>query len=160
MQNYSDNSVTANSSLLSPSGGVKSILSFHHVSCARCNLAVSFGLCGTVPFSLVSSACVVKCKTRLFCWTQTEPESISPIQQRTPRTVLITENGMKSTKVFHSSTVFKTLNRSMKSHLFDGALNVHHLRWESLQSGQPLRWKTSKAMRCWTLEHPDQLEVT
>ena len=33
-----------------------------------CNLAVSFGLCGTIPFSLVSSACVVKCKTRLFCW--------------------------------------------------------------------------------------------
>ena len=31
-------------------------------------LAESFGLCGTVPFSLVSSACVVKCKTRLFCW--------------------------------------------------------------------------------------------
>ena len=27
-----------------------------------------FGLCGTVPFPLVSSACVVKCKTRLFCW--------------------------------------------------------------------------------------------
>ena len=41
---------------------------FHHVSRARCNLAVSFGLCGTIPLSLVSSACVVKCKTRLFCW--------------------------------------------------------------------------------------------
>ena len=27
-----------------------------------------FGLCGTVPFPLVSTACVVKCKTRLFCW--------------------------------------------------------------------------------------------
>ena len=27
-----------------------------------------FGLCGTVPFPLVSSACVVRCKTRLFCW--------------------------------------------------------------------------------------------
>ena len=48
--------------------------------------------------------------------TQTEPESIPPppTQQRTPRTVLITENGMKSTKVFHSSTVCSTLNRSMK----------------------------------------------
>ena len=49
--------------------------------------------------------------------TQTEPESIpppSPTQQRTPRTVLITENGMKSTKDFHSSTVCSTLNRSMK----------------------------------------------
>ena len=49
--------------------------------------------------------------------TQTEPESIpppSPAQQRTPRTVLITENGMKSTKVFHSSTVCNTLNGSMK----------------------------------------------
>ena len=48
--------------------------------------------------------------------TQTEPQSISPpssTQQRTPRTVLITENGMKSTKVFHSSTVCSTLNRSM-----------------------------------------------
>ena len=49
--------------------------------------------------------------------TQTEPESIppsSPTQQRTPRTVLITENGKNSTKVFHSSTVCSTLNRSMK----------------------------------------------
>ena len=95
--------------------------------------------------------------------TQTEPESIpppSPTQQRSPRTVLITENGMKSTKVFHSSTVCSTLNRSMKVTSFDSALNVHHLEWESLQSGQPLRWKTLKAMRCWTLEHPDQLEVT
>ena len=36
------------------------------------------------------------------------------MQQRSPRTVLITENGMKSTKVFHSSTVCSTLNRSMK----------------------------------------------
>ena len=48
--------------------GSCAILRFHHVSRVRCNLAVSFGLCGTVPFSLVSSACVVKCKTRLFCW--------------------------------------------------------------------------------------------
>ena len=49
--------------------------------------------------------------------TQTEPESIpppSPTQQRTPPTVLITENGMKSTMVFHSSKVCSTLNRSMK----------------------------------------------
>ena len=49
--------------------------------------------------------------------TQTEPESTppsSPTQQRTPRTVLITENGKNSTKVFHSSTVCNTLNRSMK----------------------------------------------
>ena len=48
--------------------------------------------------------------------TQTEPEPTppSPIQQRTPRTVLITENGMKSTKIFHSSTVCNTLNRSTK----------------------------------------------
>ena len=49
--------------------------------------------------------------------TQREPESIphpSPTQRRTPRTVLITENGMTSTKVVHSSTVCSTLNRSMK----------------------------------------------
>ena len=49
--------------------------------------------------------------------TQTEPQSIRPpssTQQRSPRTVLITENGMKSTKVFHSSAVCSTLNRSMK----------------------------------------------
>ena len=49
--------------------------------------------------------------------TQTEPELIpssSPTQQRAPRTVLITENGKNSTKVFHSSTVCSTLNRSMK----------------------------------------------
>ena len=49
--------------------------------------------------------------------THTEPYSTpppSPTPQRTPQTVLITENGMKSTKVFHSSTVCNTLNRSMK----------------------------------------------
>ena len=49
--------------------------------------------------------------------TQTEPEPtppLSPTQQRTPRTVLITENGMKSTKIFHSSSVCNTLNRSAK----------------------------------------------
>ena len=46
----------------------RAILRFQHVSRARRNLAESFGLCGTVPFPLVSSACVVKCKTRLFCW--------------------------------------------------------------------------------------------
>ena len=49
--------------------------------------------------------------------TQTEPEPIpppSPTQQSTPRTVLITENCVKSTKIFHSSTVCNTLNRSAK----------------------------------------------
>ena len=35
---------------------------------SRRNLAESFGLCGTVHFPLVSSACVVECKTRVFCW--------------------------------------------------------------------------------------------
>ena len=44
------------------------MLRFQHFSHSRRNLAESFGLCGTVPFPLVSSACVVKCKTRLFCW--------------------------------------------------------------------------------------------
>ena len=58
-------------------------------------------------------------KHRCSVGTETEPESIPPpppppTQQRTPRTVLITENVMKSTKVFHSSTVSSTLNRSMK----------------------------------------------
>ena len=48
--------------------GSRARLRLHHVSCARCNLAVSFDLFGTVPFSLVSSACAVKGKTRLFCW--------------------------------------------------------------------------------------------
>ena len=60
----------------------------------------------------------------LFRWchqpalSSAKPESIppsSPTQQRTPRTVRITENGKNSTKVFHSSTVCSTL---------DGALNV------------------------------------
>ena len=49
--------------------------------------------------------------------TQTEPQVIlppSPTQQRTPPKVLITENGMKSTKIFHSSPVCITLNRSAK----------------------------------------------
>ena len=61
----------------------------------------------------------LRCQVQKGCsvGTQTEPESVSPpppTQQRTPRTVRITENGMKSTKVFHSSTVCITLNRSMK----------------------------------------------
>ena len=76
-----------------------------------------FCLCGTIPFSLVSSACVVKCKARLFCWdsdgTRVNSTSFSSTATYTS-TVLITENGMKSTKVFHSSTVCSTLNRSMK----------------------------------------------
>ena len=46
----------------------RAIFRFQHVSRARSNLAESFGLCGTVPFLLVSSACVLRCKTRLFCW--------------------------------------------------------------------------------------------
>ena len=59
----------------------------------------------------------LRCQVQNTVGTQTEPESIpppSPPQQHTPRTVLITENGMKSTKVFQSSTVCSTLNRSMK----------------------------------------------
>ena len=59
-----------------------------------------------------------KCKTRLFCWDSdgTRANSTSLLQRSnaTSRTVLITENGMKSTKVFHSSTVCHTLNRSAK----------------------------------------------
>ena len=68
-----------------------------------------FGWCHQPALSSAKHGCSVG--------TQTEPQSISPpppTQQRTPRTVLITENGMKSTKVFHSSTVCSTLNRSMK----------------------------------------------
>ena len=95
--------------------------------------------------------------------TQTETESIppsTPTQQRTPRTVLITENGMKSTKVFHSSTVCSTLNRSMKVTSFRRYTQCPSPSVGVFAEWQPLRWKTLKAMRCWTLEHPDQLEVT
>ena len=116
----------------------------------------------------------------LFCWchqlacsgakhgcsvgTQTEPQSIPPpssMQQRSPRTVLITENGMKSTKVFHSSTVCSTLNRSRKVTSFRQCTQCPFTFSVNLcRVGSLLRWKTSKAMRCWTLEHPDRLEVT
>ena len=68
-----------------------------------------FGWCHQPALSSAKHGCSVG--------TQTEPQSIPPpssTQQRSPRTVLITENGMKSTKVFHSSTVCSTLNRSMK----------------------------------------------
>ena len=67
-----------------------------------------FGWCHQPALSSAKHGCCVG--------TQTEPQSIPPspsTQQRTPRTVLITENGMKSTKVVHSSTVCSTLNRSM-----------------------------------------------
>ena len=77
----------------------------------------SFVLCGTIPFHWCHRPALSKAKHSCSFGTQTEPESTplpSPTQQRTPRTVLITENGMKSTKVFHSSTVCSTLNRSMK----------------------------------------------
>ena len=39
--------------------------------CLTCPLQFGccfFDLCGTIPFSLVSSACAVKGETRLFCW--------------------------------------------------------------------------------------------
>ena len=59
-----------------------------------------------------------KSKHCYFCWdpngTRANSTSLSPTQQRIPRTVLITENGMKSTKILHSSTVCNTLNHSMK----------------------------------------------
>ena len=90
---------------------------FQHVSRARRNLAESFGLCGTVPFRWCHQPAWSSAKHGCSVGTQTEPQSIPPpssTQQRSPRTVLITENGMKSTKVFHSSTVCSTLNRSMK----------------------------------------------
>ena len=58
-------------------------------------------------------------KTKHSCsiGTQTETEPApppSPAWQRTPRTVLITENGMQSSKIYHSSPVGSTLIRSMK----------------------------------------------
>ena len=58
-------------------------------------------------------------KTKHSCsiGTQTEPEPApppSPTRQRTPRTVLITENDMQSSKIYHSSPVCSTLIRSMK----------------------------------------------
>ena len=66
--------------------------------------------------------------------TQTEPESIpppSPTQHRTPRTVLITENGMRSTKVslinslqhfesFDEGHIFSTVH--LMSFTFSGSL--------------------------------------
>ena len=67
--------------------------------------------------SSISSSSSVLGQHECSVGTQTEPESIpppSPTQQRTLRTVRITKNGMKSTKVFHSSTVCNTLKRSMK----------------------------------------------
>ena len=95
----------------------RTIFRFQHVSRARCNLVESFGLCGTVPFLWGHQPALSSGKHDCSVETQTEPESIppsSPTQQRTPRTVRITENGKNSTKVFHSSTVCSTLNRSMK----------------------------------------------
>ena len=86
--------------------------------------------------------------------TQTEPQSISPpsppTQQRSPRTVLITENGMKSTKVFSLINSLQHFESFDEGYIFSA---VHAMSYtfsgESLQSGQPLRWKTSKAMRYW-----------
>ena len=70
--------------------------------------------------SLVILACAIKdLYTVVFnAGTQTEPEPApppSPTRQRTPRTVLITENGMQSSKICHSSPVCSTLSRSMRS---------------------------------------------
>ena len=70
---------------------------------------ILFGWCHQPALSSAKHGCSVG--------TQTEPQSISSppsTQQHTPRAMLITENGMKSTKVLHSSTVGSTLNRSMK----------------------------------------------
>ena len=97
----------------------------------------SFHWCHRPALSSAKHGCSV--------WTQTEPESISPpspTQQRTPRTVLITENGMKSTNVFHSSTVtsFRQCPQCPSPSVEVFA------EWGSLCGG-----RTSKAMRCWTL---------
>ena len=60
-------------------------------------------------------------KTRLFCWDSdgTRANSTSSLQHSnaTPRTVLITENGMKSTKVFHSATVCNTFEPFDEGHI-------------------------------------------
>ena len=139
------------------------ILRFQQVSRARRNLAESFGSCGTVPFSWCHQPVLSSAKPGCSVGTQTEPQSIpppSPTQQRSPRTVLITENGMKSTKVFHSSTVCSTLNRSMKVTSFRRCTQCPTPSVGVFAEWAALRWRTSKAMRCWTLEHPDQLEVT
>ena len=53
--------------------------------------------------------------------TQTEPESIppsSPTQQRTPRTVRITENGKNSTKVFSLIDSLQHFESFDESHIF------------------------------------------
>ena len=86
-----------------------------------------------VPVAICLSLLVIL-ERRLFHWlpwpvrpkighncsvgTQTEPEPApppSPTRQRTPLTVLITENGMQSSKIYHPSPVCSTLSRSMQS---------------------------------------------
>ena len=118
----------------------------------------------TVPFSLVSSACIVKYKTRLFCWDSdgTAVNSTSFVNAAT-----LTSDGADHRERYEVDQDFSLIDSLQHFKSFDEgyffsavARNVLHLQWEALQNGQPLRWKTSKAMRCWTLEHPDQLEVT
>ena len=144
--------------------GNRAILRFQHVSRARCNLAVSFGLCGTVPFPLVSSACVVKYKTRLFCWdsdgTRFNSTSFS-------NTATYTSDSADHRERYEVDQGFSLINSLQhfesfdEGHIFSAVhamsftLSGSLCRVDSFCGG-----KTLKAMRCWTLEHPDQLEVT
>ena len=100
-----------------PQQEVVQLLRFHHVSSARCNLAVFWSLWNSsFLIGVISLRCqvlntIVQLGLRR---NQSQLHLLSPTQQRTPRTVLITESGMKSTNVFHSSTVCSNLNRSVK----------------------------------------------
>ena len=75
-------------------------------------LAESFGLCGTVSFfvGVISLHCQLQNTVVLLGLRRNHSQFRSNAHLET---VLITKNGMKSTKVFHSSTVCSTSNRSM-----------------------------------------------
>ena len=86
--------------------------------CLTCPLQFgSFDLFGAILFSLVSSACAVKGKTQLFCWTQTEPRAnCTSLSNATTYTTDSADHRERYAvdQDFPPSTVCNTLNRSAK----------------------------------------------
>ena len=132
---------------------------------ARCNLADSFGhLVEQFLFLWCRRPALSKYETRLFCWDSDGTRVNSTFL---PNTATYTSDSADHRERYEVDEYFSLLNSMQHLEpLGEGNIipTVHSVPITfgsaSFQSGQLSRWKTSKAMRCWTLKHPGQLEVT
>ena len=120
--------------------------------------------CSTVPFSLVSLAGVVEGETLLFGWDSDGTWFNSSFFSNTATYTSDSADHRERDEVdqdFSFITSLQHFEAFEKDHFIS---TVHSMSFTSSGSlcrvGRPLQWKTSKPTRCWTLEHPDQLEVT